>query len=482
MGITIIGLGPGHIDQLTLHAWRVLENAQEVYLRTSRHPLVNDLPTAPSYHHFDDLYETASDFESLYQTIADKIIDLGRRPQGVIYAVPGHPMVGENTPLLIINAAKEADIPVTVIDGLSFIEPSLRALEIDGIEGLQIHDAIEVAQAYHPPLNPNQPALIAQVYSQIVASDLKITLMNQYPDEYPIVLLHGAGTPDSIIESIPLFELDRSPHIAHMTTLYIPPMESPSSFAALQNIMAHLRSTAGCPWDRKQTHRSLRPYLLEETYEILEAIDADNPQELSEELGDVLLHIVFHSQIAVDDGEFNITDVIATVIEKMIRRHPHIWGDVDVEDADHVVRNWEAIKKQEDIAKPKRESQLDGVPKGLPALTQAFRLQERAAGVGFDWPDVEPVIAKVHEEIAEVNAETELDARASEFGDLLFAIVNWIRWSKLDPESVLREANSRFRKRFAYIETNANVNGGDIRSLTLEEMDTLWDKAKTEGL
>lgn len=478
MGITIIGLGPGHIDQLTLQAWRILERADEVYLRTSRHPLVDDLPAKPTYYNFDELYESATDFESLYQTITDKIIDLGKRPQGVIYAVPGHPMVGENTPLLIVNAAKEADIPVTVIDGLSFIEPSLRALEIDGIDGLQLYDAIEIAHAYHPPLNPDQPALIAQVYSQSVASDLKLTLMNQYPDEYPVILLHGAGTPNGKTEHLALYELDRSPHIAHMTTLYISPMEIPSSFAALQNIMSHLRSTEGCPWDRKQTHRSLRPYLLEETYEILEAIDADDPQELAEELGDVLLHIVFHSQIAVDDGEFYITEVISKVIDKMVRRHPHIWGDVDVEDAEHVVRNWEEIKKQEDVDKPKRDSQLDGVPKGLPALTQAFRLQERAAGVGFDWPEIDPVITKVHEEIAEINAETDIDARAKEFGDLLFAIVNWIRWSKLDPESVLREANARFRKRFAYIETN----GGDIRSLSLAEMDALWDKAKAEGL
>lgn len=482
MGITIIGLGPGHIDQLTLQAWRILEQADEVYLRTSRHPLTQDLPHTPTYHSFDNLYDTATNFESLYQTITDRIIELGQRPQGVIYAVPGHPMVGENTPLLILKAAKQLNIPITIIDGLSFIEPSLRTLEIDGIEGLQLHDAIEIAQVYHPSLNPDQPALIAQVYNQSVASDLKLTLMNQYPDDYPVTLLHGAGTSEGILEKITLYELDRSTHIAHMTTLYIPPMKIPSSFAALQNIMAHLRSSEGCPWDRKQTHRSLRPYLLEETYEILEAIDADNPQELAEELGDVLLHIVFQSQIATDDGEFYITEVVSKVIDKMVRRHPHIWGDIDVEDADHVVRNWEAIKKQEDTTKPKRDSQLDGVPKGLPALTQAFRLQERAAGVGFDWAKIDPVIAKVHEEINEIKSETDPVEQAKEFGDLLFAVVNWIRWSDLDPESVLRETNTRFRRRFAYIENKANQNKSSISDLTLEEMDTFWEAAKSEGL
>jgi tetrapyrrole methylase family protein/MazG family protein len=482
--ITIVGLGPGRLEQLTLQAWQLLEKASEVYLRTSRHPLVKDLPCPCQS--FDSLYDKAESFDTLYQDIAEQIIALGQRPEGVIYAVPGHPYVGEQTTPLIQKLANEQGIPLEIIEGLSFIEPTLTALGIDGITGLQIHDAIDIAAMHHPPLNPDQPALIAQVYNQATASHLKLTLMNQYPDEHPAQLIHGAGTAEVRVEDLKLYEIDRSPHIAHLTTLYIPPMEERSSFAALQEIMAHLRAPEGCPWDQKQTHQSLRPYFLEETYEVLETLDNDDPYALVEELGDVLLHIVFHSQIGVDENEFYMHDVIRKIIAKMIRRHPHIWGDVQVSSARHVEINWEAIKLQEQAEKKKngqeaRKSHLDGIPQGLPALVQAFRIQEKAAGVGFDWKDIAPVIDKVREEIAEIQ-DADTQKHSHEFGDLLFAVVNWARWAKIDPESALREANNRFRRRFAYIEQIATEQGHTLKQMTLEQMDALWDEAKAHGL
>lgn len=480
MSITILGLGPGQVQQLTLEAWQHLEQCSEVYLRTKRHPLVAELPPQATYHSFDTFYDTATDFASLYEKITEQIIELGQRPQGVTYAVPGHPLVGEKTSELILKAAQEANIPVRIIEGLSFIEPSLTALQIDGMAGLQIYDALDVAEMYHPILNPDLPILLAQVYSREVASNVKLTLMNQYPDEYPVTLLHGAGTAASHLEQLPLYEIDRSPHIAHLTSLYIPPMPKPSSFTALQNVMAQLRAPDGCPWDRKQTHESLRPHFLEETYEALEAIDNEDYEALREELGDVLLHVVFQSQIATEDGEFYTADVISTIIEKLIRRHPHIWGDVAVENAQHVERNWEEIKKQEQADKAKngqksRKSHLDGLPNALPALIYAYRVQERAAGVGFDWEEIEPVIAKVYEEIDEIKESGE----ANEFGDLLFAVVNWARWAGVDPEGALRQTNDRFRRRFAYIEEHAER---PIKELSFAEMDALWDAAKRTGL
>lgn len=486
-GITIVGLGPGQVEQMTLLAWRTLENATEVYLRTKHHPLVESLPTKPTYHSFDDLYDRAENFEALYQTIATQIVVLGQREGGVIYAVPGHPMVGEQTTQLILETAHTQNIPVKIVDGLSFIEPSLSALKIDGITGLQIHDATDFVRLYHPPINPDQPALIAQVYSQAVASDTKLTLMNQYPDDYPVVLLHGAGTANEMIERIPLYELDRSEHISYLTTLYVPPMPHPSSFQSLLNIMAHLRSPEGCPWDIKQTHQSLRAHFIEEAYEVIEALDAEDMESLSEELGDILLHVVFQSQIAVDEGEFYIADVIRHIIEKMVRRHPHIFGEVEVEDADHVVRNWEAIKQQEQVQKGEngrkaRESRLDGIPAAVPALIYAYRVQEKAAQFGFDWPDVDPVIQKVEEEILEIREADDPESRAKEMGDLLFAVVNWARWMKVDAEAALRGTNERFKRRFAYIEIAAKENGKQIETMTLQEMDSLWDEAKRQGL
>lgn len=484
MSITILGLGPGRIDDMTLAVWRACENADEVYLRTNRHPLLNDLPPDTTYKSFDDWYDTADDFESLYQRIADEIVALGQRTEGVVYAVPGHPMVGERTTQLILAAAAEAKVEVIVLGGLSFIDASLQALGVDGMNGLQIYDALDIAQLYHPPINPDFPTLIGQVYSREVASQVKLTLMNQYPDEFAVTLLHGAGTPEATTETLPLYEIDRNENIAHLTTLYVPALPMLSSFEALQNVMAHLRSERGCPWDQKQTHESLRPQFLEEVYEVLEAIDNGDMEALKEELGDVLLHVIFQAQIAVEEGDFYFTDVLDHIITKLIRRHPHVWGDVDADDADTVVQNWEAIKQQEEIdkqasGKAARASQLDGVPLSLPALVHAYRVQERAAGVGFDWPTVEPVIEKVFEEIEEIKADP---TAANEFGDLLFAVVNWARWAGIDPESALRETNARFRRRFMHIEKRAAEQNRSLQDMTLDELDAYWVEAKTLGL
>jgi tetrapyrrole methylase family protein/MazG family protein len=481
--ITILGLGPGQVEQLTLEAWRILENASEVFLRTAHHPLREALPSQVSYHSFDEFYDTASDFAALYQQIAEKVLELGQRSQGVIYAVPGHPFVGEQTTPVILELARANHIPVRIVEGLSFIEPSLTALEIDGITGLQIHDAAEIAAMHHPPLNSDWPALIAQVYSQHIASHLKLTLMNQYPDNMPVKLVHAAGTAEQMVEEMPLYEIDRSQHIAHLTSLYIPAMPEASSFEAVQEVMAHLRAPEGCPWDREQDHRSLRPYLLEEAYEVLEALDKEDYEALAEEMGDLLLQIVFHAQIATEEGEFAMRDVIRHIVNKMVRRHPHVWSDAEVDGAEHVVANWETIKAQEQMEKgaKARKSQLDGVPLALPALVQAFRIQEKAAAVGFDWPQIAPVIDKVQEEIGEIQAASD-DEKLHEFGDLLFAVVNWARWAKIDPESALRETNLRFRRRFAFIEEAARQNGHSLREMSLEQMDALWDSAKLAGL
>ena len=485
--ITIVGLGPGKVDQLTLEAWYTLENASEVYLRTARHPLVQDLPQNPTYHSFDALYDQAQNFEALYAEISAQILELGQREQGVIYAVPGHPLIAETTTHAIRQTAQETNIPVKIVEGLSFIEPTLTALGVEGTDGLQLHDAIAIGQVYHPPLNPDQPALLAQVYSREVASDLKLTLMNQYPDEYRVCLVHGAGTDAVIIEDLQLYEIDRSEHIAHLTSLYIPAMPTKSSFTALLDVMAELRAPDGCPWDQKQTHESLRPYLLEETYEVLEAIDTNDMELLTEELGDLLTQVVFHSQIAVDEGEFYLTDVLDHIISKLVRRHPHVWGTQEIETAEGVVVSWEAIKREEQAQKGKegrkaRESVLDGVPMGLPALVRAARLGEKASSVGFDWREIEPVIDKIREEIDEIDEADDIESQKHEFGDLLFALVNWTRWLKLDAESLLREANIRFYNRFHYVEQQVAQSARDWADFTPEELETYWDEAKANGL
>ncbi len=481
MTLTIVGLGPGSIDDLSLKAWRTLENAEIVYLRTERHPCIPDLPREPDYHSFDHLYETIDAFEDVYRTITATLLEKAES-QDVIYCVPGDPLVGESTTTRIMQAAKEKNIEVLIINGISFIEPMLAQIDIDALDGLQIMDGLEIAAMHHPPLNPEYPALIGQVYSREVASNLKLVLMNQYPDEFEVTLIHGAGTGEQSLEIVSLYEIDRSDKINHLTSLYLPLLGEYTSFEAFQEVIAHLRAPEGCPWDRKQTHESLRPFLLEETYEVLEAIDNEDWEGLYGELGDLMLQIVLHTQIATEYGEFYMSDVLEYVNRKMIRRHPHVWGEVNVDgDADQVLVNWDEIKKKEQENKgTTRKSLLDGVPKGAPSLMVALKYQEKAAKVGFDWADVGGVEDKVREELAEIFAENDKTKKAQEIADLMFVLVNWLRWLDVDdPESVVRGVNTKFYRRFNYVEEKAKR---PLEDMTLEEMDKLWDEAKANGL
>lgn len=477
MSITIVGLGPGSVDDLSLKAWRILENSETVYLRTERHPCVPQLPKNTTYKSFDHLYESVEAFEDVYATIAKTLLQAAQSGD-VIYAVPGDPLVGESTATRILSAAKEQGIDVKIINGISFIEPMLALLEIDALDGLQIFDGLEVAAMHHPPLNPEYPTLLAQVYSQQVASDVKLVLMNQYPDDFEVILIHGAGNDTQKLEKVPLYEIDRSQSINHLTSLFIPAKGEYTSFEAFQEIIAHLRAPEGCPWDKKQTHESLRPFLIEEAFEVLETIDNGDWDALAGELGDLLLQIVLHTQIATEYGEFYMTDVLEHVNRKMIRRHPHVWGDVEVNgDADKVLVNWNAIKEEEKAeSDDENKSILDSIPKSAPALLVAMKYQEKAATVGFDWPDVSGVEDKAREEWAEIFAEIDSNLKAHEIGDLMFVLVNWLRWLGIeDPESLMREHNAKFYRRFHYVEKNAKNNLSDM---TLDEMDALWNEAK----
>lgn len=484
MTLTIVGLGPGDIDDLSRKAWRVFKQAKTVYLRTSQHGCVACLPqTDATYHTFDDLYEISQDFETVYATITQRVLEAAAQGD-VVYAVPGDPLVGESTTTRILKGAAAAGVKVEIVNGISFIEPMLALLGIDALDGLQVLDGIAIAAMHHPPINPDYPALIGQVYSRQVASDVKLTLMNQYPDEFQVTLIHAAGTPEQQVEVIPLHAIDHSRQINHMTSLHVPALGDMSSFEQFQEIIAHLRAPEGCPWDREQTHESLRQFLLEETYETLDAIDTGDAQALAEELGDLMLQIVLHTQIATEDGEFYMADVLRHVNQKMIRRHPHVWGNVDVNgSADNVVTNWEALKRAERVAKPEKSASiLDSTPKSLPALLQAHQYQRRAAKVNFDWKLVDDVIAKVREEVDEVLAAESPQQHATEIGDLLFAVVNWARWVDVEPETALREANARFYRRFQYIEQALAASDKTLESRSLEELDALWNEAKSAGL
>jgi tetrapyrrole methylase family protein/MazG family protein len=478
-GITLLGLGPGDPELLTRQAWQLLQSIPEIYFRTRQHPTVQGMPPALHIHSFDDIYETEGSFADVYAQIIEQVLELGKRPQGVVYAVPGHPFIAEATCPEIARRAAVAGLPVRIVEGLSFLEPTFTALNIDPLPHTAIVDALLLAEALVPPFPPDAPVIIAQIHSAAVASDVKLTLMEAYPDEHPVRLVHAAGSSQQIVESLPLYAIDRSAHIGLLTTLYLPALQPGCSFEAFQEIIARLRAPDGCPWDRQQTHQTLRTHLLEETYEALSALDADDQQHMREEFGDLLLQIVLHAQIASESGEFSMVQVIKGIYDKIIRRHPHVFGDWQVEGVGNVLQNWEKLKAAErENNGESHKGLLDGVALALPALTQAQEIQARAARVGFDWPNIQGVVDKICEECAEfVNAPDD-PSRMAEIGDLLFALVNLARRCEIDAESALRETNLRFRRRFAHIEQAARQQNRPLSDLSLDEMEALWQAAK----
>ena len=478
-GITIVGLGPAGAEYLTREAWAHLEQCDEIWLRTKFHPAVAGLPESVQVRSFDEVYDSSDDIGSVLETIVQQVLELGKREQGVTYGVPGSPFVAEETVSEVMKVVAGSGLPIRLIDGVSFIEPVCSALGIDLHPQMVLADALHIAQLEVPSFPPTIPALISQLDSSFEASELKLTLMANYPQEHSVMLVHNAGTSDEIIERLALYEIDQSVHLGMLTCLYVPALSQGTSFEDFQQIIARLRRYDGCPWDREQTHLSLRPYLIEEAYEVLETLDQEDSAHLEEELGDLLLQIGLHAQISTEDEDFKMTDVISAISRKLIRRHPHVFGDMAVASVDNVLTNWEKIKaKERETNGTPEKGMLDGIPSALPALTQADQIQRRAKRVGFDWPEIGPVVAKVEEELRELLEAQTPEERQSEAGDVLFAAVNLARWLDVDPEIALRECNQRFRARFAYIENSARASGRRVEELSFEEMDALWEQAK----
>jgi tetrapyrrole methylase family protein / MazG family protein len=478
-GITLLGLGPGDPAKLTCEAWDVINSTGEIWLRTEQHPTIAGLPVSVIIHSFDDLYESSDSFEGVYAAIVEKVLELGHRPEGVVYAVPGDPFLAEATCPVIAQRARTAGLPLKIVSGLSFLEPVFAALGLDPYPRLTLVDALELSQAHTPAFPPDIPVLVAQIYSRMVAAEVKMTLNTVYPDEHPVRLVHAAGTKDEFVEDLPLYKIDRSGHIGLQTVLYVPSLGEGTSFEAFQEIIAHLRAPDGCPWDKEQTHQSLRAHLLEESYEALAALDSEDPHKMAEEFGDLLLQIVLNAQIASEGGEFSMADVLKGIYDKIIRRHPHVFGEVQVDGVGGVLKNWEKLKADERAGGSEPEKGLlGGVPLALPALIQAQEYQDRAARVGFDWPEIEGVLEKIAEEIHEVRDAANEDELAGELGDLFFALVNLARWKKIDAESALRATNARFKQRFAYVEAGAKKQAKKVSDMTLDEMEALWQEAK----
>ncbi|MBP1765752.1 MAG: MazG family protein [Firmicutes bacterium] len=478
--ITIVGLGPGSSELITLETMTTLKMAEQLFLRTEKHPTVAALAEQGiQFQSYDYLYDQSATFDEVYEAIAEDVVKRAQAGMQIVYAVPGSPLVAEATVPMIRAKAAAANISLSVLPGMSFLELLYCRLGIDPIAGITILDAVDISNL---PPDISTGLILTQVYNRHVASDAKLALMAFLPDDYPVVAVQRLGLADEKITSVPLFELDRISGIDHLTSVYIPAWQPAARSFTLEpviEVMAKLRSPGGCLWDIEQDHRSLRRYIVEEVYEVLEAIDLADPEKLCEELGDLLLQIVFHARIAEESGTFSMQDVVDTVTEKLIRRHPHVFGDISVRDAAEVIFNWDKIKQTEKGYD--RKSVLDGVPPALPGLMRAYKLQSKAAKVGFDWDAIEPVWNKITEEINEVRealAAEDNNLLENEVGDLLFSVVNLARFVGVEPETALNRTNKKFIDRFTYVEEQVRSQGRDWNNFTLEELDGFWNQAK----
>ena len=486
-----MGLGPGRPGLITSEAMAAIGATPVRWLRTSRHPSAGAVPGARS---FDYLYETAQSLDEVYGGIVEALVSSARADGSVIYAVPGSPVVAERT----VELLREDDrVTAVVLPGVSFADLAFERLGVDPLAaGVRLVDghrfAAEVAGL-------SGPLLVGQCDSLQVLTEVKLTIasvLDQLPghDGPEVTVLARLGLPGESVTVMPWHDLDRAVAPDHLTSVWLPRLADP--FAAEMVRLEELGRTlrAKCPWDRQQTHQSLTRYLLEESYEVLEAIDELGPEgtgyeHLEEELGDVLFQVVFHSVLASEEGQFALSDVARNVHDKLVGRHPHVFGDVDAKTPEQVSKNWEQIKKKE----KGRTSTMDDVPRNLPALLYAHKIQSRAATVGFDWESAEGAIPKISEELAELSvaiaaaqpnpgssAGSEVSAGAvrEELGDLLFAVVNVARHLEVDPETTLREATAKFRRRFGAVEALAAERGLELSMLDLAALDVLWVDVK----
>jgi len=525
--ITIVGLGPGAVGLLSVQTLEILQRAPQVVLRTARHPAAAELPRYNvRFTACDDLYERHGTFEEVYHAIVERVLEMAEREGEVVYALPGDPLAAERTvQMLLAEGDARPELTVTVLPALGAINLMLARLRLDPGDGLLIADARdprlrladeppapEDHEAFHGavPLNTALPTLWLQVDLPLIAGHLKLLLLEQYPPEHSVTVLTEVGTEgEEQITVLPLAELDRGTPITHLTSVYVPPLPWPErrhTVTDLRAIMSLLRSDRGCPWDREQDMASLRCTMIEEAYEAADAIDRDDPAALADELGDLLLNIIFLAQLGAEEGLFDFDDVALALADKLIRRHAHVFGEVEADTAGAVVKSWEHIKAGE-RKKKGEEALFADVARALPALARSQKLQKRAARVGFDWIDFRGPLLKLHEELEELSNELgiretwerppiladpltpwpEAESRVAsaqrerlehELGDILFAAVNLARFLHLDAEEAMREANARFLRRFHRMEAAIHAQGKRLEEMTLAEMDRVWLEVK----
>ena len=490
--LVVVGLGPAGPELMSVAARDALSGALTAFLRTDRHPGAAGFEGRTT---FDHLYETADSFDQVYRGIVEALVAAAQAEAEVgrpapVYAVPGSPLVAERTVELL---RADPRVALQVVPGLSFLDLAWAAVGIDPLTaGVRLVDGTRFAEA---AAGERGPLLVAQCWSSAVLSEIKLSLDGtEAPDRPPVIVLHHLGLPDQEVRELPWDELDRQVRPDHLTSLYIPALADPvgAELVALDELVHVLR--ARCPWDQAQTHASLRRHLLEESYEVLDAIDAlvtaeatadradrspsaDRPtdpradlggavEHLEEELGDLLFQVYFHACLAAEEGRFTLADVARQVRRKLIGRHPHVFADVVADSPDAVAANWEVIKAQE----KGRTSVTEGIPTGQPALALAAQLQKKAAAApGWTPPRSAQVVAVVTAGLAELDPTQATPGDADRVGQMLWALTDLARRADVDPEEALRRAALAFAEQVRAAERAAggSPDTGGGHELTL---------------
>lgn len=453
---------------MTRAAWDAVLHADTLYLQTSEHPSAKPVLDAELvFTTMDDLYETAVDFDELNDAIAERLVSGG----DCVYAVMGDGCFAQLP--AIEKAAEKHGFRVDVLPGVSYAKAAFPKLQ----------DAqIYTARTLPKRIDPDMPLYIQELDNPIIAGEIKLALSEIYPDEWPVTLATMQQDGHYSYRTFPLSELDRKRTLFAGSVLYVKSAtfeeRTRYGYYDLVAVMQRLRAPGGCPWDREQTHESLKADLIEECYELNDAIDEQDDAHIVEELGDVLMDVVFHSVIADEQGRFNENDVADGIVKKMIYRHPHVFGSEKAESSTDVLKRWDELKQKEKNQKTQKEV-LCAVPKRFPALMRSAKVQKRAGKVGFDWSNANEALPKVYEELEELKAAMNGSGNLSEeAGDLLFAAVNVIRLLGLDPEQLLHDASDKFISRFGRMEELAKADGFELSELSLAEQDVYWEKAK----
>jgi tetrapyrrole methylase family protein/MazG family protein len=484
--VVVVGLGPGGADLLLPAARDACVRTQRRFARTARHPAVDDLAAdGIEFESFDDRYDTAEDLDTVYVGIVDALVDAASAHGEVVYAVPGNPAVAERTVVLLREAAAGGRIALEVVPGLSFAELAWARLGVDPMAvGARVVDGhtLDVAT-----VDEGGSLLVAQCDHPLVLSDVKVTLLERLVPEAPVTVLQRLGLADEHVTELALSDLDREVEPDHLTAVWVPASiaSAPRALARLLALAEQLRAPDGCPWDAEQTHHSLTRYLLEESYEVVEAVEllpaaapadtaADDPAyvALVDELGDLLYQVIFHAVLAQEAGAFGMAEVADGIHDKLVRRHPHVFGDVDAETSDVVMANWEQIKK----AEKGTTSIVAGITPGLPSLLYAHKLYRKAASVGLDPGDTDASLVRI--EAAAVDLRDGAGDPETVLGELLAACVALARSLGVDTESALRGWSARFRATFEAMEQSATAQGLDLHTMTPDEVGALWSSVR----